>query len=187
MKIGYARCSRDDQKLDLQIDALKKAGCDEIFTDHGSGAKWDRQGLLDCLKRLQTGDTLVVWKLDRLGRSVPQILECAKQLNERGVDFIAVMDRLDTSSAMGRFTFTILAGLAALEREVTIERTLAGLDAARRRGVRLGPPLTYSVELQDEIKRLIAAGSSQREVAKIMNIPKSTVGRIALSMVAQPA
>jgi len=135
--VGYARVSTDDQKLDLQIDALKEAGCEKIFTDKISGAKSDRPGLKQAMDFVRAGDTLVVWKLDRLGRSLKHLIETVNTLNDRGVGFKSLQEGMDTSTAGGKLIFHVFGALAEFEREIIRERTQAGLRAARARG-RLG-------------------------------------------------
>ena len=144
-KVGYARVSTDDQDLALQLDALKKHGCskDLIFSDKASGAKAHRPGLDACLKNLRDGDVLVVWRLDRLGRSVRHLVTLIEHLRERGVAFRSICDGvIDTTSASGELVFNIFSALAQFERRLIVERTNAGLAAARARG-RFGgrPPL----------------------------------------------
>mgnify|MGYP001179302743 CR=1 FL=1 len=138
MLVGYARVSsRTDQKLDLQIDALKEAGCEKIFTDKISGAKADRPGLKQAMDFVRAGDTLVVWKLDRLGRSLKHLIETVNTLNDRGVGFKSIQEGMDTSTSGGKLIFHVFGALAEFERELIRERTQAGLKAARARG-RLG-------------------------------------------------
>ena len=131
-RIGYARVSSRDQNLDLQRDALQKAGCDKIYKDTISGTKSQRPGLDLALDNLRDGDTLVVWKLDRLGRSVKDLLDFVGGLNDRGVGFISLTDSIDTTTVSGRFFFNVMASLAQMERELMVERTQAGLQAADR-------------------------------------------------------
>ena len=143
---GYARVSTDDQELDLQIDDLKKAGCDEanIYSEKVSGAKSDRPALDACIAKLKKGDTLLVWRLDRLGRSMPHLVTLIEELRERGVGFRSLCDGvIDTTSASGELIFNIFSSLAQFERRLTQERTRAGLKAARARGKKGGrKPLT---------------------------------------------
>ena len=129
-KIGYARVSTREQNLDLQTDALRKAGCTRIFEETMSGAKRERPQLNSALDYLRAGDTLVVWKLDRLGRSVKDLVELVGELEKRGVHFQSVTDNIDTSTPAGRFFFHVMASLAQMERELLVERTRAGLEAA---------------------------------------------------------
>jgi DNA invertase Pin-like site-specific DNA recombinase len=134
MLIGYARVSKDEQNLDLQIDALNAAGVEKMFTDKISGAKADRKGLADALAHLRRGDVLVVWKLDRLGRSALQLMMLLNELHERDVEFKSLTEGIDTTTPMGRFYFTMSSALAQLERDRLIERTRASLTAAKARG-----------------------------------------------------
>ncbi|MBA8838831.1 DNA invertase Pin-like site-specific DNA recombinase [Ochrobactrum sp. RH2CCR150] len=141
LKIGYARVSTDGQKLDLQLDALKKAGCDPIFIDQGvSGASTERPGLQKVLKRLKKGDTLVVWRLDRLGRSLIHLVDLVNSLGRDGVEFKSMTENIDTSSSGGRLVFHLLAALSEFERSLISERTKAGMEAARRKGKHIGRP-----------------------------------------------
>ncbi len=140
-KIGYVRVSDEDQSENLQIDALKQAGCDVIYGDHGvSGSITHRKGLDDMLASLQEGDTLVVWKLDRLGRSTIHLLQMLDDLRKRGVDFKAITQGIDTTTAVGRMLYGQLAVFAEFEREQISERTKAGMKAARKRGKHIGRP-----------------------------------------------
>lgn len=140
-KIGYARVSTSSQKLDLQIDALKKHGCVEIYSDHGfSGSNRKRPQLDKALNALSAGDSVVVWKIDRISRSIRDLFDITDDINGRGCSFESLTDNIDTNTAMGEFFFHLLAALSQLERSIISERTKAGLEAARRRGVRLGRP-----------------------------------------------
>ena len=141
MKIGYARVSTTDQNLDLQTDALKAAGCEKIFSDRGvSGAKTERPGLDKMLDQIRKGDILVIWKLDRLGRSLSHLLSIIENLKQKGVDFASVQDGFDTSTASGKMVFSVIGAMAEYERNLTRERTMAGLAAARARGRMGGHP-----------------------------------------------
>lgn len=137
MLVGYARVSTEDQKLDLQIDALKSAGCERIFSDKISGAQKERPGLKQALNFIRRGDTLVVWKLDRLGRSLKHLIDTVNELNDRGIGFMSLQEGMDTSTPGGKLIFHVFGALAEFEREIIRERTQAGLKAARARG-RLG-------------------------------------------------
>lgn len=135
--IGYARVSRNEQELNLQLDALEKAGCkkDKIFVDKISGAKTERPGLEKCLAEIQPGDTLLVWRLDRLGRSMPHLVSLIEDLRSRNIGFKSICDgAIDTTTASGEFVFNIFSSLAQFERRLIQERTIAGLEAARARG-----------------------------------------------------
>ncbi len=131
MRIGYARVSTQDQHLRAQTDALKQAGCEKVYTDQLSGASRERPGLTQALETLRKGDTLVVWKLDRLGRSLPHLVELVGELKERGVGFRSLQENLDTTSGTGKLVFHLFASLAEFERDLIRERTMAGLAAAR--------------------------------------------------------
>lgn len=137
MRIGYARVSTKDQRLDLQEDALRAAGAERIYSEKESGGKWDRTELNRCLDALRPGDVLIVYKLDRLARSAKQLFEIADQLRTLNVELVSVRENLDTTTAMGRAMFGMISIMAELERDMIRERTLAGLEAARARG-RLG-------------------------------------------------
>ncbi|TDY16849.1 DNA invertase Pin-like site-specific DNA recombinase [Paraburkholderia sp. BL6665CI2N2] len=139
MRIGYARVSTDDQNLDLQIAALEKAACDRIYSDHGiSGAEFKRPGLERALRAMKNGDTLVVWRLDRLGRSLSKLVDLVNRLGKKGMHFTCLSESIDTTSSTGSFTFHMLAALAEFERRLIGERTRAGMAAARARGKHVG-------------------------------------------------
>ena len=141
MKIGYARVSTIDQSLDLQNDGLEKAGCEKIFTDHGvSGAKTERPGLDKALDQIRKGDTLVIWKLDRLGRSLSHLLSIIEGLKKKGAHFASIQDAFDTSTASGKMVFSVIGAMAEYEKNLTRERTMAGLASARARGRKGGRP-----------------------------------------------
>ena len=140
MEIGYARVSTKDQNFNLQVDALKKAGCQTIFREVASGAKAARPVLEDVLSRLRAGDVLVVWKLDRLGRSLTHLVTLTNELMARKIGLVSLNDPIDTRTAQGRLVFNIFASLAEFERDLIRERTHAGLEAARARGKHGGRP-----------------------------------------------
>ena len=140
MFIGYARVSTSDQNLDLQQDALEAVKCERIFTDTASGAKAQRPGLAEALQCCRRGDTLVVWKLDRLGRSLPHLVETIRDIVARGVGFKSLQENIDTTTSGGKLIFHIFASLAEFERDIIRERTNAGLSAARARGRKGGRP-----------------------------------------------
>jgi DNA invertase Pin-like site-specific DNA recombinase len=140
MLIGYARVSTHDQTLHLQQDALHKAGCDRIFTDTASGTKTERKGLDEALAYVRKGDTLVVWRLDRLGRSLPHLITTMTALEERGIGFKSLTENIDTTTSGGKSIFHIFGALAEFERNLIRERTQAGLTAARARGKTGGRP-----------------------------------------------
>lgn len=134
MLIGYARVSREDQDLTLQVEALQKEGCEKIFEEKMSGKVSDRPALEDACSHLREGDTLVVWKLNRLGRTVKGLITLVKDLEDQGIGFRSLTDNIDTSTTSGRFFFHIMASLAQMERELIAERTKAGLEIARKLG-----------------------------------------------------
>lgn len=138
MHFGYARVSTEDQNLALQLDALKAAGCDKIFKEKLSGAKTDRPELNKLIEQVRPGDIVTVWKLDRLGRSIRHLIDEVNGLKEKGVGFRSLKESIDTTTATGQLIFHIFAALAQFERDMLRERTCAGLDAARRRGIRGG-------------------------------------------------
>jgi DNA invertase Pin-like site-specific DNA recombinase len=178
MLIGYARVSTGDQKLDLQFDALRRAGCDQVFADHVSGAKAERPGLANARSHLRDGDTLVVWKLDRLGRSVRQLVEFVSELHSREVHFASLTDGIDTSTPAGRFFFHIMAALAEMERDLIRERTRAGLASAKARGRNGGRPPKLSAQQIRHARRLLEdKATTGEEVASTLGVSRSTLYR----------
>lgn len=176
-RIGYARVSTRDQNLDLQLGALKGAGCDRIFEDTMSGTKAGRPGLAKALDALREGDTLIVWKLDRLGRSVKDLLDFAGGLNERGIGFVSLTDSIDTTTASGRFFFNVMASLAQMERELMVERTQAGLQAAREQG-RIGGRKRVITEAKiRSARKLLSQGTPPKEVAASLEVSVPTLYR----------
>lgn len=173
MLIGYARVSTEDQNLSLQQDALKKAGCEKIFEDKISGSRTDRPGLNTLMQVLRKGDTLVVWKLDRLGRTLKSLIDLIKQLEGQGVHFKSLTDQIDTSTAAGRFFFHVMASLAQMERELIIERTKAGLAIAKKAGRTGGRKRKMTDSKLASAKRLLESGRPPREVAEnlVVSIP----------------
>lgn len=177
MLIGYARVSTDDQSLDLQLDALDKAGCERVFTDKASGVKAHRPGLTDALSHLRRGDVLVIWKLDRLGRSVKGLIDFVGQLTEHDVQFRSLTDGIDTTTPPGRFFFHVMASLAQMERELIAERTKAGLDAARQRGRIGGRRRRMTPSKIESAKQLLGSGVPPREVAQNLGVSVPTLYR----------
>ncbi|WP_104492313.1 MULTISPECIES: recombinase family protein [Paracoccus] len=162
MKIGYARVSTEDQKLDLQLTALRDAGCDEIFKDHGfSGSVMSRPGLERLLRVLKPGQTLVVWRLDRLGRSLTGLVQVIDELGKRGVEFQSLTEEVNTTSSGGRLVFHIMAALAEFERTLISERTKAGMMEAQRNGRHIGRPPMLSTEELLEASRCLKNESLQ--------------------------
>ncbi len=177
MNIGYVRVSTDDQLLDLQIDALKNAGCEQIFEDHMSGAVTTRPGLTDALSHLRKGDVLVIWKLDRLGRSVKGLVDLVAELEKKGVQFRSVTDSIDTSTPAGRFFFHVMSALAQMERELIAERTNAGLAAAKKRGRIGGRVRSMTNSKMESARKLFATGMAPREVAESLGVSKTALYR----------
>lgn len=177
MIIGYARVSTLDQHLDLQMAALKHAGCERIFEDKLSGSRMDRPGLQEALSHLRPGDTLIVWKLDRLGRGVKGLVDLVSDLESRSIHFHSLTDSIDTSTPAGRFFFHVMASLAQMERELIAERTKAGLDAARKLGRVGGRRRLLSESKLDSARKLLAAGSSPRDVARDLGVSVPTLYR----------
>jgi DNA invertase Pin-like site-specific DNA recombinase len=179
MQIAYARISTQDQTLNLQIDALNKAGCERIYQDIASGAKAERKGLQDALDNLREGDVLVVWRLDRLGRTLKQLIELINNLNDRHIGFKSLTENIDTTTSGGKLIFHIFGALAEFEREVIKERTNAGLQAARARGRLGGRPkaiddpkkLALIYSLYDSKEHAVA------EICKTVGISRGTLYR----------
>lgn len=171
MIYGYARVSTKDQNLDLQLDALKSAGCQKIFSEKVSASR-ERPELEKLIGFLQPGDTVIVWKLDRLARSLKDLIKLVSDFKEQKVSFISVQDKIDTASAQGRLIFNIFASLAEFERDLIKERTVAGLDAARARGKKGGRPEGLSQDA--EIKAMAVYHLYQDNSLSISQIQKET-------------
>jgi DNA invertase Pin-like site-specific DNA recombinase len=180
MRIGYARVSTDDQTLDLQRDALKRAKCRQIYEEHASGKTAVRPELAACLKSLRKGDTLVVWRLDRLGRSLGDLIHLTTELRSRGVDLESLTEKIETGSPTGKLVFHVFAALAEFERNLIRERTLAGLKAARARGRNGGRPRKLRAKDIQVIKALMGAGELQvQDIADRFGVLRSTLYRNA--------
>jgi DNA invertase Pin-like site-specific DNA recombinase len=178
MLIGYARVSTDDQNLDMQRDALEKAGCEQIFTDRVSGTKDNRPGLTVALSHLRSGDTLVVWRLDRLGRSLRHLIDTVTTLQERGIGFKSLQEAIDTTTSGGKLVFHIFGALAEFEREIIRERTNAGLTAARARGKLGGRPKALSESKAKMARQLYADRThSIAEICQTLGISRTTFYR----------
>ncbi len=179
MRIGYARVSTRDQSFDLQVDALKKAQCEQVFKEVASGAKTARPVLDDLLSRLRSGDILVIWKLDRLGRTLKHLVELTNELIERKIGLISLNDPIDTTTPQGRLVFNIFASLAEFERDLIRERTQAGLQAARARGRKGGRPGGLSKQAEATAvaaETLYEAGElSVRAICDQLQISKPTL------------
>src|SRR6266508_1390679 len=181
MRVGYARVSTHEQTLDLQHDALKNAGCEKIFSDMIGGAKVDRDGLADALKFMRAGDTLVVWKLDRLGRSLRHLIDTVTQLQEEGKEFQSITERIDTTTPGGKLIFHIFGALAEFERDLIRERTQAGLAAARARGRLGGRPHAKGLADPKQLalaKRLYAAKETPvADLCRMFKVSRATFYR----------
>ena len=177
MLIGYARISTHTQDLSLQLDALRKAGCERIYEDTLSGTRADRPELSHALDALRPDDTLVVWKLDRLGRSLKHLLEIMASLDAQGVNFRSLTESIDTSSSMGRFFFSVMGALSQMERDLIAERTQAGLQVARARGRLGGRPQKLDSDKLQAARSLLEKGRSMQEVAEILSVHRATLYR----------
>ena len=178
VKYGYARVSTDDQNPALQLGALKNAGCKTIFKDAGqSGATTKRPALLRCLKKLDHGDTLIVWKLDRLGRSLRDLIAMLDDLKQRGVKFRSLTEAIDTDTPTGRAMWQMIGVLAELERSLITERTRAGVKAAKRRGIKFGRKRKLTAHQIGHARMLIDAGERRAEVAALLNVDRTTLYR----------
>ena len=177
MLMGYARVSTDEQDLALQKVALQQAGCEKILSDKTSGARMNRPGLMEALLHIRQGDTLVVWKLDRLGRSVKGLIELISTLEKKGVHFKSLTDQIDTGTPAGRFFFHVMASLSQMERELIIERTQAGLAAARQLGRIGGRKRLMTESKMESAKKLLDSGKPPREVARDLGVSIPTLYR----------
>jgi DNA invertase Pin-like site-specific DNA recombinase len=177
MLIGYARVSTLDQNLELQTEALAKAGCKKVFEDKISGSWAEHPGLAQAQESLREGDTLVVWKLDRLGRSVKNLVDLVGELRRQGVQLKSLTDAIDTGTAFGRFFFHVMASLAEMERELTIERTRAGLEVARQLGRKGGRKRQMTDSKIKSAKKLLANGVPPRDVATNLGVSVPTLYR----------
>ena len=176
MKIGYARVSTLEQNLNLQIDALRQAGCEKIITDEISGSVAERPGLTELRHALRKGDTVVVWRLDRLGRSLRHLLEWINDLQEQGIEFQSLQESIDTSTSTGKLIFHIFASLAEFERNLIGERTRAGLEAARARGRQGGRPLKLNkTKRQLAVDLYKARQHSIQQICQTVGISKPTL------------
>jgi DNA invertase Pin-like site-specific DNA recombinase len=178
MFIGYARVSTADQTLDLQKDALTKAGCSKIFTDTASGAKAERVGLDEALSYIRLGDTLVVWRLDRLGRSLRHLIETITALANRQIGFKSITESIDTTTSGGKLVFHIFGALAEFERDIIRERTQAGLTAARARGRKGGRPKALTPKKAQQLQTLYNDKTNTiDEICRTLHISRATLYR----------
>ena len=181
MLIGYARVSTQEQTLDLQKDALEKIGCTKIFTDVISGAKEERKGLQEAIGYVREGDTLVVWRLDRLGRSLKHLIETITKLNNRKIGFKSITENIDTTTSGGKLIFHIFGALAEFERDIIRERTNAGLQAARARGRLGGRPKAKTLDAPKKIALAQSLYDNRNntieEICKTLNVSRATLYR----------
>jgi DNA invertase Pin-like site-specific DNA recombinase len=178
MRVGYARVSTEDQTLDLQRDALKRAKCKETYEEHASGKNTARPQLEACLKALREGDTLIVWRLDRLGRSLGDLIHLTHELKARGVGFASLTEQIDTRSPSGQLVFHVFGALAEFERNLIRERTLAGLKAARARGRKGGRPRKLSSKDLKTVRAMLKSGDIPvSTVAEKFRVARSTLYR----------
>lgn len=174
MKVGYARVSTKDQNLQLQLDALDSVGCDEVFTDKTSAVK-QRKGLDEALRYLRAGDTLVVWKLDRLCRSLTDLIAISNTLEKSNITLLSLTENIDTSTPIGRMYYSLLGALAQMEREIIQERITAGIAASKRKGIKNGRPNAMDNIKIKSAKTLLDSGMSYPDVAKQLKISRSTL------------
>ena len=178
MLVGYTRVSTQDQKPALQLDALKAAGCEKVFKEKASGAQRDRPQLIAAIDYMRKGDTLVVWKLDRLARSMKQLIETVEDLEGRGIGFRSLTEAIDTTTSGGRLVFHIFGALAEFERSIIRERTRAGLDAAKARGRKGGRPRKLNdADLKAAHAMLADDSFTVEDVAKRLNVSLATLYR----------
>lgn len=181
MRIGYARVSTEDQTIDLQKDALKRAQCRETYEEHASGKNTARPQLEACLKSLREGDTLVVWRLDRLGRNLADLVRLIAELETRRIHFESLTEKIETRSPAGKLVFHVFAALAEFERNLIRERTVAGLKAARARGRKGGRPAKLSAKEIKTIRALLkTADIPVTEIAARFGVARSTLYRAVL-------
>ena len=177
MLIGYARVSTPEQDLTLQLDALREAGCERTFTDKASGAKANRAGLAEALSHVRPGDVIVVWKLDRLGRTMKGLVDLAAELADRGIGFRSLTDGIDTAGSAGKLIFHIMAAMAEMERDLNRERTTAALIVARREGRVGGRKTVMTPKRLAAARKLLAGGMTVREVAPAIGVSVPTLYR----------
>jgi DNA invertase Pin-like site-specific DNA recombinase len=180
VKIGYARVSTDDQNVAMQLEALAAAGCEKVFADKLSGAR-ARPQLTRCLASLLAGDVLTVWRLDRLGRSLTHLVYVVEDLYARDVGFHSLTEAINTATPHGKLMFHLMAALAEFERALLRERTTAGIESARRRGVAFGRPRSLSAEQVEHAHQLARAGRTVIEIAALLGVSKDTVYRAGAS------
>ncbi len=179
MKVGYARVSTIEQNLDLQLQALKKAGCQKIYREKVSGATRQRPEFQRMLDQIRGGDVIVVWKLDRLARSTRDLLETTETIREAGAKFQSISEPwADTTTHAGKMIMTVFAGIAEFERDLIRERTGAGREAAKKRGVQFGRPRKLNPEQAQLVRRLLDEGESVRDLAETFDVHIATIYRL---------
>lgn len=174
MIIGYARISTKHQNLDFQVEALEKYGCDRIYKEQMTGSRMDRPELNEMLDYARKGDLIVVWKLDRLGRSLKHLIKVMNDLDEKGVDFVSLNENIDTTTPYGKFMFNMFATIAEFEREMAIERSRAGLESARARG-RIGGRPRVDKNKMEKVLDLYDKKVPVKEICELYNVGRSTV------------
>lgn len=185
MRIGYARVSRTDQQLELQTDALRAAGAEKIYKDRISGATAERPGLDSLMTVARSGDTIVVWRLDRLARSMQHLIELSADLNERGIELVSLTENIDTSSPSGKLFFHIFGAIGEFERNLIIERTRAGLDAARAKGKKGGRKPVLDEEKQKAVRSMLDADIAAehehdfKKIGHVVGVSERTIRRFA--------
>ena len=183
MLVGYARVSTGEQNLDLQRDALTKAGCEQMFTDEMSGAKAERPGLTQALAFIRPGDTLVVWRLDRLGRSLTDLIARMAELRQRAIGFKSLHESIDTSSPAGKLQFHIFSALAEFERDLIRERTMAGLRAARARGRKGGrKPQMTKEKIKAAASLMKDKNNTVKDICHTLGVSRATLYRYVTPM-----
>ncbi len=178
MILGYARVSTTDQDATLQHDALTEAGCERLYTDQASGGRWDRPELHKLLDGLREGDIVVVWKLDRLSRSLKDLLVLLERIEEAGAGFKSITEAIDTTTAAGRMMTQMLGAFAEFERQMIRERTRAGLAAAKKKGRVGGRPPKLTPEQKDAVIKMLDDGTRQADIARIFNVHPATISRL---------
>ena len=175
MKFGYARVSTNEQNLNLQLDALTKYGVDEIYQEKVSGTKPNRKELTDLLGKLRKGDTLVIWRLDRLGRTVNQLLSLAEDFQSKGISFVSITENFDTVTPTGKFVFHMFCAMAQMERDIIAERTKSGLESARARGRVGGRPPVNKTALKTALTMYSSHQYTIKEIVKVTGISQGTL------------
>jgi DNA invertase Pin-like site-specific DNA recombinase len=175
MKIGYARVSTNDQDTQLQLDALNHVGCERIYEEKQSGAKTDRPELQQCLKSLREGDLLIVWKLDRLGRSLQHLIETVTDLENRQIGFQSLTENIDTTSPTGKLIFHIFGSLAEFERGLIRERVKAGLAAAKKKGKKFGRPDALNEKDKEMALAMFNGGATKIDISRHFNVTRQTI------------